>query len=339
MARLASIVLVLLAPACQAWQASTGSTRRYELQQVSAASGRAALPVLWPRPAARCEVSLDAASTNGGGASEPTPAKGSPPEADGAAEPAVVVDVVVDVAAQQALDVIVQEELAVLAGQTPEEQETQLPTLLARVEARAADASEAKGYRFGDISRAVVESTRGEVRRQMDTDWNMDDISLLLKVGLFLGAGAAAPAAGLAAMPAALVLATYGTVLKAELGVRAIQEVGVRLAERAAQGVVDGVKTYTGKESYKFGDLTEATVNKVTGKDDYTFGDVTKGALKSVTGKDDYKFGDISKGALKSVTGKDEYKFGDLSKSLFRKLKGGGEEKQPKDQGPGGASE
>ena len=336
MARLASMVLVLLAPACHAWQFSTGSTRRYELQQVS---GRAALPVLWPRPAARCEVSLDAASTNGGGASELTPAKGSPPEADGAAEPAVVVDVVVDVAAQQALDVIVQEELAVLAGQTPEEQETQLPTLLARVEARAADASEAKGYRFGDISRAVVESTRGEVRRQMDTDWNMDDISLLLKVGLFLGAGAAAPAAGLAAMPAALVLATYGTVLKAELGVRAIQEVGVRLAERAAQGVVDGVKTYTGKESYKFGDLTEATVNKVTGKDDYTFGDVTKGALKSVTGKDDYKFGDISKGALKSVTGKDEYKFGDLSKSLFRKLKGGGEEKKPKDQAPGGGSE
>ena len=77
---------------------------------------------------------------------------------------------VVDVAAREALDVIVQEELAVLAGQTPEEQETQLPTLLARVEARAADVSEEKGYRFGDISRAVVESTRGEVRRQMDTD-------------------------------------------------------------------------------------------------------------------------------------------------------------------------
>ena len=30
----------------------------------------------------------------------------------------------------------------------------------------------------------------------------------------------------------------------------------LRLAERAAQGVVDGVKTYTGKESYTFGDLT-----------------------------------------------------------------------------------
>ena len=82
----------------------------------------------------------------------------------------MVVDVVVDVAAREALDVIVQEEIAALVGQTPEEQEAQLPTLLARVEARAADASEAEGYRFGDISRAVVESTRGEVRRQMDTD-------------------------------------------------------------------------------------------------------------------------------------------------------------------------
>ena len=171
MARLSSMVLVLLAPACHTWQVSTGSTRRYELQQVSAASGGATLPVLWPRaPAARCEVLLDVASTDSGGASEPKAAKPSPPKADGAAEPAVVVDVVVDVAAREALDVIVQEEIAALVGQTPEEQEAQLPTLLARVEARAADASEAEGYRFGDISRAVVESTRGEVRRQMDTD-------------------------------------------------------------------------------------------------------------------------------------------------------------------------
>ena len=82
------------------------------------------------------------------------------------------------------------------------------------------------------------------------------------------------------------------------------------------------------------------SVPKVTGKDDYKFGDLTKGALKSVTGKDDYQFGDISKSALKSVTGKDEYQFGDISKSLFRKLTGGGEEKKkPKDQAPGSGSE
>ena len=137
-ARVAWLLFVLLAPACHAWQVSTSSTRRCELRQLSTASGREALPVLWPRgPVRSREVLLDAASTDGGGASEPTSAKDSPPEADGAAEPAVVVDVV----AREALDVIVKEELAVLAGQTPEEQETQLPTLLARVEARAADAA------------------------------------------------------------------------------------------------------------------------------------------------------------------------------------------------------
>ena len=63
-------------------------------------------------------------------------------------------------------------------------------------------------------------------------------------------------------------------------------------------------------------------------------------SVPKVTGKDDYKFGDLTKGALKSVTGKDEYQFGDISKSLFRKLTGGGEEKKkPKDQAPGSGSE
>ena len=63
-------------------------------------------------------------------------------------------------------------------------------------------------------------------------------------------------------------------------------------------------------------------------------------SVPKVTGKDDYKFGDLTKGALKSVTGKDDYQFGDISKSLFRKLTGGGEEKKkPKDQTPGSGSE
>ena len=65
-------------------------------------------------------------------------------------------------------------------------------------------------------------------------------------------------------------------------------------------------------------------------------------SVPKVTGKDDYKFGDLTKGALKSVTGKDEYQFGDISKSLFRKLKltGGGEKKKkPKDQAPGSGSQ
>jgi hypothetical protein len=153
--------------------------------------------------------------------------------------------VIIDVEVQEVIDAIVVEELKTLGEMTPEEQEERLPELLSRVERRAA---EERGYQFGDLSKGVVESVRGEVQRQMTAEWSGDDISLLLKIGLFLGAGAAAPVAGIAALPAAAVLATYGTVLKAELGVRAVQEVGTRLTERAARGIVDGVKIYTGKE-------------------------------------------------------------------------------------------
>ena len=93
-----------------------------------------------------------------------------------------------------------------------------------------------------------------------------------------------------------------------ELGVRAVKEVGVRMTERAAQGIADGVKSYTGKDEYRLGDVTEATVQKLTGNEDYRLGDYTKGAIKSLTGEEKYKFGDISK-------------------ALFRKMRG--EERQP----------
>lgn len=212
-------------------------------------------------------------------------------------------DVVIDVAAQQVIDSIVVEELEALGKLGPEEQEQMLPSLMQRVETRAVEqigSDKTNSYQFGDVTRAAVESVRGEVQRQMQAEWTGDDIALLLKVGIFLGAGAAAPVAGIAALPAAALLTTYGTVLKAELGVRAVQEVGTRMAERAAQGVVDGVKTYTGKDEYHFGDLTEATMKRITGDDNYKFGDLTKGAIKSMTGKDEYKFGDITRSFLKA---------------------------------------
>mmetsp|Transcript_37374 Transcript_37374/g.98864 ORF Transcript_37374/g.98864 Transcript_37374/m.98864 type:complete len:300 (+) Transcript_37374:3-902(+) len=246
------------------------------------------------------------------------------------------------------IDVIVREELSALAKLTPEEQDERLPSMIERMEARTTAESnfstalrahkgeelgKGDGYQFGDVTKSVVEATRSEVQRQLDAEWNIDDVSLLLKIGIFLGATATAPVAGLAALPAAALLATYGTVLKAELGVRAVKEVGVRLTERAAQGIADGVRTYTGKEEYKFGDLTEATVHKVTGKDDYRFGDVTKSALdgagKALTGQDDYKFGSITEKTVRAVTGDDDYKFGDFTKGLFKKMTAGdGEDKR-----------
>ena len=232
------------------------------------------------------------------------------------------------------IDAIVREELSSLGELSPEEQDGRLPVLLQRVEDRAVEQAGGQegAYQFGDVTKSVVEATRGEVQRQLDAEWNMNDLSLLLKVGIFLGASATAPVAGLAALPAAALLGTYGAVLKAELGVRAIQEVGVRLTERAAQGIADGVRSYTGKDAYKFGDLTEATVHKVVGNDDYKFGDVTRGALdsagsaldsagKTLTGNKEYKFGSITEGAVKAVTGNEDYKFGDLTKGLLGRLR------------------
>ena len=189
-------------------------------------------------------------------------------------------------AADPAIEALVRDELAALAELEGEAQEAALPGLLQRVQERAAAERVPfeDGYQFGDVSKTVLEATRGEVTRQLDADWDMRDVSLLLRVGLFLGAGAAAPVAGLAAMPVAALLATYGAALKLELGGRAVQEVTVRVGERAAQGIADGVKSYTGKEEYQFGDLTTATVRKATGNEDYEFGDLTKGALKKMAG-------------------------------------------------------
>ena len=224
-------------------------------------------------------------------------------EQDDAASPAP--------AADPAIEALVRDELAALAELEGEAQEAALPGLLQRVQERAAAERVPfeDGYKFGDVSKTVLEATRGEVTRQLDADWDMRDVSLLLRVGLFLGAGAAAPVAGLAAMPVAALLATYGAALKLELGGRAVQEVTVRVGERAAQGIADGVKSYTGKEEYQFGDLTTATVRKATGNEDYEFGDLTKGALKKMAGKgeeEEYKFGDITKRLWRRATGKDE---------------------------------
>jgi hypothetical protein len=237
---------------------------------------------------------------------------------------------------RERIDAIVKQELADLSELTAEEQELLLQTLLTRIQERAANETVISGDGAPvDVESEVVESTRSEVQRLMEADWNMDDLSLLLRVGIFLGAGAAAPVTGLAALPVAALLATYGAVLKLELGGAAMQKVAVLVANRAKEGVTDGVRQYTGKAQYSFGDLTEATVRRVTDNTDYRFGDLTKGALsgaaESVTGKEEYKFGDLTNAAGRAVTGDQDYKFGDLTKGLLKKLTG--DEKKGKREG------
>ena len=74
------------------------------------------------------------------------------------------------------VELIVRDEMASLTRLEPEEQEAQLATFLQRVDDRAvqeagdvspvADADD-DGYQFGDITKTVVEATRGEVQRQV----------------------------------------------------------------------------------------------------------------------------------------------------------------------------
>ncbi|CAE8627639.1 unnamed protein product [Polarella glacialis] len=89
-----------------------------------------------------------------------------------------------------------------------------------------------------------------------------------------------------------------------------------------------------GERGYRFGDLF---INKLTGKDSYKFGDLSSwfgGVLEKkaceITGKDDYQFGDVSRfvdSAIKEkvceMTGKDSYQFGDITSEVARRIRDG----------------
>lgn len=102
---------------------------------------------------------------------------------------------------QEAIARIVREEMAAMVLKSAEEQEAELPALLAKVEERATaefyltDDADAGDLTVGadDRSLAVVEGARGEIKRLLAAEWSFDDVSLLLRFTLFLGAGAAAP--------------------------------------------------------------------------------------------------------------------------------------------------
>ena len=235
---------------------------------------------------------------------------------------------------QLAIAAIVKDELKAISLLSAEAQEAALPNLISRVEERAAAEGVDEETRTNDgNTNVVVDTARGEVKRLLANEWSLEDLSLLLRFSLFLGAGVAAPTVGIAVMPVAALLATYGAALRLELGVRVVQEVAVRASEMAKQGVVDGVKDYTGKQAYEFGDITTETIRRATGSDDYAFGDLTKEAVQKagrvVTGNNEYVFGDLTKDAVQSAgeavtgfTGKKEYRFGDVTKRMLGGLLG-----------------
>ncbi|CAE7252662.1 unnamed protein product, partial [Symbiodinium natans] len=141
-----------------------------------------------------------------------------------------------------------------------------------------------------------------------------------------------------------LVRLVVSVVVGVELMAARDAETAARLVQDAMEAASNGVKDFTGKKDYKFGDVTKAAMTKFasglksgissyTGKEDYEFGDLTKATVSKFTGKDSYKFGDITKAAAekisdaasstaKQITGKEDYEFGDITRSLISKVRG-----------------
>lgn len=94
--------------------------------------------------------------------------------------------------------------------------------------------------------------------------------------------------------------------------------------EAASKGITD----FTGKDEYRFGDLTKTALSKFadkartgianyTGKDEYQFGDITKATVQKYIGKDEYQFGDITKATMTKITGEEDFQLGDITKTAF----------------------
>ena len=94
----------------------------------------------------------------------------------------------------------------------------------------------------------------------LEREWSLDDLGLILRLTLTLGAELT-PAASL--LPVRMLLTTYSAALGAELGERLLQEVAAKLQQQLQRGLADGVASYTGKTQYEFGDLTKASWAKL----------------------------------------------------------------------------
>eukprot|EP00439_Symbiodinium_sp_Y106_P069260 s44_g11.t2 len=86
------------------------------------------------------------------------------------------------------------------------------------------------------------------------------------------------------------------------------------VAGQIKEGAKEAALAFTGKEEYKFGDISKEAAARA------------KVAVASLLGKEEYQFGDVTKAAVNKAmdkiadfTGKDGYKFGDITKTLLRK--------------------
>lgn len=190
-------------------------------------------------------------------------------------------------ARDQALSLIVREELSDVVGAKATVSEPPLEQLLQRIQQRAATEGGLGGLR-GDVRAMGREGEKeaadaaaeleGAIKKEVERfisvgEWNMQDLSLLLRIVLLLG-GSLTPAASL--LPVRMLVSIYGSSLASELGERLVQEIASRLQQRLSQGISDSVRAG--------GQLSKQAVSQITGKEDYEFGDITKSIGKKLFG-------------------------------------------------------
>ena len=191
----------------------------------------------------------------------------------------------------------------VLTGNQQKKKEYQFGDITKGVAQKAVDAvkelsgnKEEEDYQFGDLTRALdrkAKKTAAEftgkseyqvgiskelIRRVRTGDYKVEDIILLVKVMVTLGAEFS-PLASV--LPAKLLLEMMNYSLAQEVGGKVLEVVSGALDKRFKEAV-------TGDADYAVGDLTKKAIMNFIGKEegDYEFGDLTRTISKRLRDKD-----------------------------------------------------
>mmetsp|Transcript_5468 Transcript_5468/g.9003 ORF Transcript_5468/g.9003 Transcript_5468/m.9003 type:complete len:331 (-) Transcript_5468:49-1041(-) len=124
---------------------------------------------------------------------------------------------------------------------------------------KAAEFTGKLDYQVGDVSQEVL-------RRVRNGDYQMEDVILLCKILVTLGAEFSPLAS---ALPAKFLLQLVNYGLAQEVGGKVFDVAATTLDRRMKEAV-------TGDADYALGDLTKKSILKFIGKEDYEFGDLSR---------------------------------------------------------------
>jgi hypothetical protein len=118
-------------------------------------------------------------------------------------------------------------------------------------------------YSVGDVTKEIL-------RRATSGEYKLDDIILLFKILLALGAELN-PVVSI--LPVKLLVEILDYSIVSDISNKLIDSASRELDQRMKKAV-------TGDANYKIGDVTKKAIMKYIGKDNYSFGDITRKALE-----------------------------------------------------------